>query len=300
MGCWNHTCAVTNLPILYGEEVEVILLKSVGILTDAASFCYPYSYHSPMPLTFHGKYNDYGAVEECEGVALPVLLDAIRDNLHEIPYDEESRYSKAVSKDDFDIDMLFTLDHEGRLFIKNPTRYFPDSPDNIRLRHIVVRKEVYDSIVEEIGLEKWDRETYETYYLKLADLDKDEFTKQIDEFNSLEADDVRKIMMRMPEIGNGDVNDLLVYRGMGEYGMNAPINIINLLRDVRGSCPKVYDDLYDNALRFAMFVHFMHCARKSWHVPSGQGSQDSETYAQELCAKLTLSSAGKIQQHFEE
>jgi len=26
MGCWNHTCAITNLPICEGEEVEVILL----------------------------------------------------------------------------------------------------------------------------------------------------------------------------------------------------------------------------------------------------------------------------------
>lgn len=300
MGCWNHTCAVTNLPILYGEEVEVILLKSQGRVPDKASFCYPYTYYTPIPLTFHGKYNDYGAVEECEGVGRDIIVEALRDNLQEISNTEETSHKTPASKDDFDIDTLFILDHENRLFIKNPVGIFPDSPDNIRVNHIVVRKEVYDAITEEMTIEWWDRDALTQHYLKLSDLDRDLFTKDVDEFNSLEANDVQKMLRRMPEIGKSLIHDLIVYHGQGEYGMNEPIGVINLLRDVRAECPKVYDELLDNALRFGMFAHFMQMARKSWHVPSGQGSQDSETDAQELCARLTLSSAGNIKQHFEE
>jgi hypothetical protein len=196
--------------------------------------------------------------------------------------------------------MLFTLDHESRLFIKNPVRYFPNSPETIRVNHIVVKKEVYDAITEQVSIEWWDRETLTQHDIRLADLDRDEFTKDVDEFNSLDANDVQKMLRRMPELGKSLIHDLILYQGQGEYGMNEPIGVINLLRDVRAECPKVYDDLLDNALRFGMFAHFMQSARKSWHVPSGQGSQDSETDAQELCAELTLSSARKIKEYFEE
>ena len=139
MGSWNHTCAVTNLPIMYGEEIEVILLKSQTSPRDRASSCYPYAYHTPIPLTFHGKYNDYGAVEECEGVARDIIVDALRDNLYEMEMGENEYHDIPAKKDDFDIDMLFNLDHEGRLFIKNPLSGFADEPESLRVKHIVVR-----------------------------------------------------------------------------------------------------------------------------------------------------------------
>jgi len=68
MGCWNHTCAVTNLPIYCDEEVEVVLLREASGDINNASFCHPTDYHAPLPLTFSGKYNDHGCVEECNGV----------------------------------------------------------------------------------------------------------------------------------------------------------------------------------------------------------------------------------------
>ena len=30
MGCWNHSCAVTGLPVYEGEEVEVIIKVARG------------------------------------------------------------------------------------------------------------------------------------------------------------------------------------------------------------------------------------------------------------------------------
>jgi hypothetical protein len=30
MGCWNETCGVTQLPITYGDEVVLYLLREYG------------------------------------------------------------------------------------------------------------------------------------------------------------------------------------------------------------------------------------------------------------------------------
>jgi len=74
-------------------------------------------------------------------------------------------------------------------------------------------------------------------------------------------------------------------------GINKPINVIETLKKLRKPQPDVYDGVLDNACRFAFFNHFMSSARKSYTVPSGVGSQDGSTKSQELCARLTLSSA---------
>ena len=74
-------------------------------------------------------------------------------------------------------------------------------------------------------------------------------------------------------------------------GINRPINVIETLKELRNTKPDVYDGVLDNACRFAFFNHFMSTARKSYTVPSGVGSQDDTTKSQELCARLTLSSA---------
>lgn len=51
MGCWNETCAVTNLPIYEGEKVNFHIITEQYNIYDF--FC--------IPIT--GKYNDYGSIE---------------------------------------------------------------------------------------------------------------------------------------------------------------------------------------------------------------------------------------------
>jgi len=286
MGCWNHTCAVTNLPIFAGDEVEVILLKSAMSPSDYASFCHLGSYYTPLPLTFHGTYNDYGAVEDCEGVALDTLINRLREVLVEFDVGENQYHDIEVKKEDFDVDYLFTIDHESRFYIDNGIRMF-DSPKTLRVKHIVVRKEVYDAIVEKTVIDWWCGPSKH----KLSNLDTEQFAKDIDEFHNLDANDVKQMMMRFRGVGETITKEILKNEGGGVYGMNQPINILETLMDVRLNQPEIFDGLLDNALRFVMFNHFMEAARKSYVVPSGVGSQDDSTKSQELCARLTLSSA---------
>lgn len=298
MGCWNHTCAVTNLPIHYEEEVEVILLKSTNFSADSSSFCYPYSNYTPLPLTFSGTYNDYGAVENCKGAALDTIIESLRGELNEelVIDDEDARYKTPITKETFSVENMFELDHEKRLYIKSPYRAFPDSPKTTRIRHIVVRKDVYDGIVNKVRWERWwDTKKFTT----LATLDTDAYTKDIDNYNdsivatggNAEEDLIRRSLQKYRGIGDSQTCELLKYEGNGSIGMNLPINVNDTLLELRTTKSDLYDGILENATRFAFFDLFMHYSRKSYGVPSGAGAQDDSTKNQELCARLTLSSA---------
>jgi hypothetical protein len=311
MGCWNHTCAVTNLPIFWEEEVEVILLRSDSFSSgsDDRSYCYPYSRWSPIPLTFSGTYNDYGAVENCKGPALDIIVDTIRKNLDEREEfkDEHDYTRRAITKEGFDIDDLFDLDHDGLLRIKNPIPNH-DGPKTCRIKHIVVRKDVYEGIVTKTKLSRWwDSKPGVT----LTKIDKDVFTKDLDNFfdpDSLPSVDdydlgdigekeiltFRRSLKRyqMYEgIGDSMTSTLLTYKGQGPIGVDRPVHPMEILTKLREEKSDLYEGVLDNALRFAFFNLFMNDARKTYTVPSGAGSQDDTTKAQELCARLTLSSA---------
>jgi len=310
MGCWNHTCAVTNLPIHWEEEVEVILLRSSSFASDYSAYCHPDTSWTPLPLTFSGTYNDYGSVENCHGAALDIIMDTIRKNLteREAFQDENDYTQKAITKEGFDVAEMFDLDHDGLLSIKNPIPNHK-GPEVCRIKHIVVRKDVYEGIVTKTKYGSWWREED---CLTLGQMDVNEFTKDLDKL--LDPDDLptldhlsdlgdmdakeqiafRKTLKRyqMYEgIGQSPVSELLNYRGQGSLGVDRPIHVIETLVALREEKSELYDGVLDNAFRFAFFNHFMSVARKTYTVPSGAGSQDDTTAAQELCARLTLSSA---------
>ena len=301
MGSWNHTCAVTNLPIHAGEEVEVILLKAHE-RQDDYSFCYPDAYYTPFPLTFSGKYNDYGSVEDCHGVALELIVSEIQKNLLEMEVGENEYHDIAAKKEGFDVEELFNLDHEGRLFIVNrKTQY--DMREGMRVKHIVIRKEVYEGIIAGMTFEKWDREKSQYDHLKYEDLVEEckQFTEDMEDIIGLEQTDALKIYWMMDGvIGETMVSRMLANRGEGSYGADYPIRLVEMLFNMHKEGHEDYEAMLDNALRLSILTRFMRDGRKSWHVPSGVGSQDQETDAQELCAKLTLSSAEIVNHYYDE
>ena len=73
MGCWNGTCALTNLPIREGEEVYLYILKKndyFKLESVGGGICYPTEIAHPHTLPLLGTYNDYGAVENIKNDSL--------------------------------------------------------------------------------------------------------------------------------------------------------------------------------------------------------------------------------------
>jgi hypothetical protein len=115
MGCWNGTCAVSNLHVKYGEDVAVFLLLKNA---REGSFCYGNALYDVCPLPFYGKYNDYGAVEECHGNGLSYVMEALKGQLYEFGQGPNEYHDCEVRADSLTIEKLFDADHEGRLAVQ--------------------------------------------------------------------------------------------------------------------------------------------------------------------------------------
>ena len=130
MGCWNGTCAVSNLHITAGTPVTVFLLLEQR---GSKSFCYSNALNDLCPVPFYGEYNDYGAVENCHGFGLNMVVDALRDQLYEFGEGPNSSHDMSVNKDNFNIEMLFEADHEDRLGIQETYRWDGEEYDRREL-----------------------------------------------------------------------------------------------------------------------------------------------------------------------
>lgn len=122
MGSWNSTCAVSNLHIKAGQEVAVfMLLQNPGKPHD---MCDNDSLYTFCPVPFYGKNDSYGAVEDCHGMGLEVVINAMKENLYEMEVGENQYHDIAVKKKGFDVEKMFEADHEGRLGLKRSEEDF--------------------------------------------------------------------------------------------------------------------------------------------------------------------------------
>jgi len=146
MGCWNQTCGLTNLHIKNGEEVMVFAMVRNR---KVDSLCYTTPFYAPIMMPFYAKYNDYGGGEECTGIGMKPVIEAIKNNLVEIPLGANTYHDIAVKKETFDVNLFFEACHERRLFVGGYR--------NVRnhVEFVMFRKDIVDHMIENRVMEKY-------------------------------------------------------------------------------------------------------------------------------------------------
>lgn len=302
MGSWNHTCALTNLPVFSGEPVYVVMLLE-GARYDQykGHHCYPNCYYHPLPIFFEGDYNDYGGVENCKGDYLHFLLEKIKDKLIEFDLGENQYHDIPVKKDNFDVTQLFEADHESRLYTE--TRDF-DKEDDVmqkRLSHIVIRKNVLDSLLKKYKISYASAQTkYKTIYLNFEEAVK----MQMDSFCSSNLKerimDIKRMIDSRKSLGkNADdsseiflaglcshSNDILYWVSEGYYLNQNIINVGELLYD-NSDTPEKLEKVTRHLMVMVFLQQLYSNGRRMWIKPSGCGSQNDDTTAQKMISQLT-------------
>lgn len=127
MGSWNKTCALSNLPIYDGDDVYVFVLQQSEHPTN---HCESTHLYSVALAPFQCEYNDYGAGEECKGVALKYLLKGL---------------TSLSNFDDLTEEDFFRKVRDPGIFVKRvmPTCY----ADSSKVEFAMVRKDVADLIL---------------------------------------------------------------------------------------------------------------------------------------------------------
>lgn len=96
MGCWNETCAITQMPIRWEDPVVLVFLAKVDQSTDSHNgFCYTNAIWTPKFLPVFGKYDDYGGVENIEeNWNTRFILDRLRDELTQVRLSQPHRVTQ--------------------------------------------------------------------------------------------------------------------------------------------------------------------------------------------------------------
>lgn len=257
MGCWNGTCGFTNLPILSGEDVVLLLLardKFFKADNPNDNRCYANSWWEVLGFPVYAKYNDYGWIEDVQENALSLWnLQMLDKLLIEREVGENPYHYLAVKRGEMSYEYLGDLLHDDRLWIKNAVRMVGN--DDYRPVHfMMVRRDIYDAMIDTMTYEDWiDGKPHQRNAKDIeAKIRRD-----------IEACDESK--KESPDIGF-----MADYRLAGKYRDH--LDLFDFLEEGRD-----YEDSELFIREFSRFYTFdicMQSMRKHYHPQSGSGSQD--------------------------
>lgn len=290
MGCWNGTCAISNLHIKSGEDVAVMML---GKAYNVHDFCYTTSLYHLVPIMFYGQYNDYGAVEKCHGVGVDMVVNALKNNLFEMEQGDNQYHDIPVKKETFNIEQMFEADHENRLGINDPDHFSQETFR--RMTHIMIKQSVLDNLLEHhmnreyLGYDKKSGTSqYRDVYFKDVVNDIPEYAKSMmkkfkkDKYITLEAHGPKGLKSNLAE------------RFMGYMGVSSMRTVLirpfTLFNDMLKNGVKEQElcVIMEDMLKIVWLDTFMSATRKVWSKQSGEGSQRDDYDAYELLANTIL------------
>jgi hypothetical protein len=283
MGCWNQTCGLSQLHIRHGQDVMVFALtKNNGY----DSLCYTTPFWAPAMLPFYAKYNDYGGGEDCTGVGLNIVMNAIKEELIELPQGANQFHDIPVKAEGFNDEVFFEAVHEGRLFVKGL-----HERQRVHVEFVMFHMDVVNHILENRKIERyvgqnngntgWDN-AYIEYTFKdvLADLPAcvdHMFEQYADQSNPLRFFDPLRSLRRMNDRETNQVNHAAALLSIDEYRYSGLVRISFLLDEyVEANDRAGLIELLTEHLKALWLDGFMLDTRKFWSPQAGAGSQAQE------------------------
>lgn len=292
MGCWNHTCAITKLPIFHTDPVYVFLL----VKQEPNNYrTHPTSFWAPIPYYFEGEYNDYGGVENCHGPLLPTVLEQVKTVLVEMDEGDNPYHDIEIRKDKFNIESLFEADHTHRLFLHSRTCKKP-----VEMTHVVIKKSVVDFILQNYKFEQFVR-CDNTYGYEYRDVTFNTILQQSDKwydhFISL-PDDQQERSLFMYHGGDDRLFDRI--KSVTKYSsiLTFPdLFIFDCYR--RNHLELIKPILYQQSVLY-WITSFMDSIRHPWAPCIGLGSQESDIKPYQLLTTIIATECDNIKARFEE
>ena len=137
MGCWNGTCMISNLPIIVGERVKLVLLKpsySFRELKQTGGYVYSNDVYSPAFLPISGTYDDYGGIENIDKDWNYILVQGLLKGIlgDKIIIDDETKTDYTIE------DIFYGIK-------RNNLKYFGVDPEDIEKKKMAEKAcGVYD------------------------------------------------------------------------------------------------------------------------------------------------------------
>lgn len=196
MGCWNGTCMVSNLPIIHGDKVKLVMLHNPTMVLDAnenpfssSGVCYHNTYLQPAFFPISGEYNDYGNIEDIvkdwnydlitnvlkeelgdviivdgshkrEWVLEDILEGIERGSVKYTGIDrkerENKKFAEMMAKSFADEIKDGTLVDEYQKFVKLAEKDLVPEKQNLNFSFVMIREDIWNHIIENYKGEYWN------------------------------------------------------------------------------------------------------------------------------------------------
>jgi hypothetical protein len=265
MGSWNETCAISNLPILAGDDVKLLLLKRSPYADDMGRYngvANATEQFIPILSPISGKYNDYGNIEDIVEDSSYELLNNFLTKNHTNMVDDDGE-----STTDFDLETV--IDSIAQYELKHMVHI---NGNEYSYNFILIHSKIWDGLVAGLKNETYHHIPMDGKYVGVtADVIYDNLIK-----DSL-------VMYTIYQATNTPMNkvpyyslDKLLFR-LGEEWVFAFDEL--LLTD---PIP-----LKTMVTEFMIVGKFMNYTRRIWSLTGGKGSQSAEIKYYQLLNKLS-------------
>lgn len=247
MGCWNESCMVTGLPILYQQECAVVLLAEPHHKNRSGHVS---SAYCPI-FIITGHYNDYGGLEP--DPKNEPKLELLQKALH------QKKTSQSITE------WFNQLIHNETAMPTKPCALNKTDTRSISVQAVFLHKEVLDMAHK-------NTQGYPSITPLLEEIlntkEAKQRAKKENDFNTEERMDLKlsELIIRILELdavvnwpAQAIISKLITHDTIITLQMLKQIVELNIL----------LEDL-----------------RKAWHIPSGSGSQESIEPAQKLFLKV--------------
>lgn len=273
MGCWNGTCMISNLPILSGDEIKLVILQDgfdKSIFGEAA-YVYSTGLLSPAFFPISGIYNYYGGIEDIKhDWNYQIIEECLKEK-----FGPTLLLDKDIKEDWILEDLLAGIERGSPKYKNRRSSYMKGEEFlDIKLSTVMIRKEVWDICV---NIQK-KQENYwndkkisdsDPYYITGEQWTKEEFTKFLSIYQKEYSSEIEKMKAELRDGWNtifdprGESKWMI---GASRYKEFAKININN--KELIESL-----ELYWSEQK--MVEGCLSCLRKGWMIQPGAGSQHS-------------------------
>jgi len=272
MGCWNGTCMISNLPIMSGDKIKLVLLSNSpgNEYMSSGGYCYATGLMAPAFFAISGEYDDYGNIE-----------NIVTDWNYELISDILKKRYKRIKFEDKDLteftleDIINGIERDNLEVIRNKDVMRAEDQEFVigDLCFVMIRQDVWDGICAEYNGNFWNENKEETdkgnYYISTKEWCKrrlDKCMKSLDEFYAIQ--DEQKKFLHVMTRSEDHIFD--VHREIGRLTFSN-----YQYRDLFNQRDSDKESIFKAWTEHIIINSFLDSTRKAWMITQGKGSQSA-------------------------
>lgn len=278
MGSWNETCALSNLPISYQEEIVYLFIQPRYPHIPPGRGCYPNDFFGVRSLPFYSRYNDYGEIEypkdEREEFFCNLMINQFQEDL--VP--QKAKDLRAdwgdLTFETLDLSTLQSWVHEEELKVLQPN-FRTSKEDEVHPVPILILKRVWDKYLG-MKLKDWSGVTSLDLMMQISD----EVVENASSANPSEKElSYFSLLYRLELSFDEDRKYNPLKKYFNGYGGISSKHIHKILtyffkKVVKGKeYPETLRKILYRACELFMVMEVMYTTRQAWFPTTGVGSQ---------------------------